>query len=112
MSYVVKTEIIRPNKPTTYFDMVEGIYSIGSDDDCKLIMNHPDIASRHAILSINPDSCWIEDLNSPDGTFVNEHKVQGRATVMPGDKIGIGPFIMIIDRSKEHDGLFCYGDDG
>ncbi len=97
MSYVVKTEIIRPNKPTTYFDMVEGIYSIGSDDDCKLIMNHPDIASRHAILSINPDSCWIEDLNSPDGTFVNEHKVQGRATVMPGDKIGIGPFIMIID---------------
>ena len=97
MSFVMKIEIIRPDKPVTFFDMAAGIYSIGSDEDCKLIMNHPDIADRHAILSINSNSCWIEDLNSPDGTFVNQHRVQGRATVMPGDKIGIGPFTMIID---------------
>jgi pilus assembly protein CpaF len=101
MSYVVKTEILRPDKPPTYFDMAEGIYSIGSDEDCKLIMAHSDIADRHAILSINSNSCWIEDLGSENGTFVNQHKVQGRSTVMPGDKIEIGPFTLIIDPQPE-----------
>lgn len=101
MSYVIKTEIIRPDKAPTYFDMAEGIYSIGSDEDCKLIMNHPDISDRHAILSIKSDSCWIEDLNSDNGTFVNEHKVQGRSTVMLGDKIGIGPFTIILDPQSQ-----------
>ena len=97
MSYVIKIEIIRPDKPPTYFDIAEGIYSIGSGEDCKLIMSHPDIADRHAILSIKQDACWIEDLNSKNGTFVNQHKVQGRATIMPGNEIKLGPFIILID---------------
>ena len=54
-------------------------------------------ASRvHAQISVQDDnSIVLEDLNSSNGTFVNEQKVK-KETLRPGDEIRIGSTILVI----------------
>ncbi len=96
MTEVMRIEIRRPDKPATSFDIADGVYSIGSDEDCKLLLAHPEVTDRHAVLAIKPGACWIEDLDSEGGTFVNQQPVRGRTAVAPGDTVKIGPFGLVL----------------
>jgi pilus assembly protein CpaF len=91
-----KLIIRRPDKPQTIFDIGPGVYTIGSDDDCKLRLAHAQIDPRHAILTVNHDTCWIEDLDSPTGTCVSGERVTGRTQVKPGAPVQVGPFILVV----------------
>ena len=97
MSDAMKMEIQRPGKPPARFDVAPGIYSVGSDPECKLLLAHPDVSERHAILAVKPGSCWIEDLDSGTGTFLDGERVVGRANVQVGAKMGIGPFSLVLE---------------
>jgi len=103
MSDTLQLEIHRPDTAPSLFDVKAGIYTIGSDDDCKIRLSHPDIESRHAIITIGGNENWIEDLDAKTGTYVDDRRVQGRASVLPGQEIRLGPFIVIIAPERASD---------
>jgi pilus assembly protein CpaF len=94
----VKLLIRRPDKDPAVFDIVEGVYTVGSDEDCKLLLSHPDVDGRHAILTVRDRALWIEDLNSRTGTFVNADRIDTRVELEPGAEIGVGPFVLMLFR--------------
>ena len=67
-----------------------GDFVIGRSTDCQLSLDDPLVSRRHAVLSVQPDGVFIEDLGSRNGVFHNGAKVEGRARVGDGDTVRIG----------------------
>jgi ABC transport system ATP-binding/permease protein len=58
-------------------------------------LDSPIVSRRHATISVNQDgSHTIEDW-STNGTFVNDLRVERSRQLQPGDRIRIGPFILL-----------------
>ena len=71
------------------------------DGDAALIGRQPDVAvyldslsvSRHHARIVNqPDGCFVEDLGSSNGTYVNGVRIGGRALLTERDELRIGPY--------------------
>jgi pilus assembly protein CpaF len=85
-------EIRRPGKTAEFYDIETGIYTIGADEDCRIQLNSDDVDSRHAILTVAHEGCWIEDLGSAHGTSVEGTAVKGRAAVAADQEVQISRF--------------------
>lgn len=65
---------------------------IGREAQCDVRLSGDEFAmvSRlHASLRVEDGNCFLEDANSPNGTFLNGQRVQ-RAKLVPGDKVRLG----------------------
>ena len=83
MATQFKLEIHRPDKAPRTFEIDAGVYTIGRDDDCNIRLSHAQVEPRHAILTIRPDGCWIEDLDANHPTTVDGVTSKGRTAVQP-----------------------------
>jgi pSer/pThr/pTyr-binding forkhead associated (FHA) protein len=66
---------------------------IGRKGDCELRLNHPTVSSEHAlIVNIRNDS-FLEDLDSTNGTRVNQKSVK-KCVLQDGDQIRVGKYLL------------------
>jgi len=72
---------------------------IGRIDSADIVLGHNRISRKHAIISREETSYIINDLGSPNGTFVNGLRISSRYRLAPGDTIKIGPFSLQIDEN-------------
>lgn len=92
----IKIEIRRPEREPKTFDIPPGVYTIGSDEDCRIRLPDDDVAPRHAILTARENECWLEDLGSDGGTYVNQGRISTRVAILPRQHIQVGPFTIIV----------------
>lgn len=59
------------------------------------------VSRRHAELTPDEGRWWIRDLESSNGTWVNDHAIEDRTPLAPGDRIRCGDTILILARSEE-----------
>lgn len=71
-----------------------GEYVIGQDPAADLVIDAPQVAPRHARLTIDDGQIYIEDLGSEAGTFVNGQPVKDNTRVWPAQPIQIGAVIL------------------
>lgn len=55
--------------------MLSSSLTIGRKPDNDLIIDHPAISGHHARISFQGDTYFVEDLNSTNGTLVNDKKI-------------------------------------
>jgi len=74
-------------------------YFVGRGVDCDLQFNadagNKDISRHHCVFSINPPHIWVHDLDSKNGTYVNEERISvdlgnDPAQLRDGDEVRIG----------------------
>ncbi|MGL5378921.1 FHA domain-containing protein [Clostridium sp.] len=58
-------------------------------------------SGNHAKLVVKNNEVYIEDLNSTNGVFINDEKIDSSAKVKPNDKIKIGSATFKIIRSDK-----------
>jgi pSer/pThr/pTyr-binding forkhead associated (FHA) protein len=64
---------------------------IGRAPDSDLVLEDGEVSERHARVTPSPDgSATVEDLESANGTFVNQNELEGPARLDPGDELLIG----------------------
>lgn len=69
---------------------------LGRDSRCDLVLEDPLVSRRHARITFR-DGVWtIQDLSSTNGTTLNGRPV-GRATLRPGDILGVGQSLIEVD---------------
>ena len=69
---------------------------VGRGTEADLWLEDPTISRRHARLTRRPDGRFlIEDCGSTNGTFVAGRRLEGRADLQNGDRIQIGPILML-----------------
>lgn len=96
MSAEIQLEIRRPGRDPKLFEIVPGVYTVGSDEDCRIRLPDPGVEARHAILTVQPDGCWIEDLGTESGTSVNNGRIRGRVAILPNQRIDIASYTIIL----------------
>lgn len=64
----------------------------------------PSISRRHARVSYLNEGVCLEDIGSRNGTFLNNHLVQGREALQSGDRFQIGAvvFKFLLEEDAEH----------
>ena len=64
------------------------------DDNDVIITDDSFVSSHHARIDIRPDSVWVVDLKSTNGTFVNGQRVADARSVRKGDRIQVGGTVL------------------
>jgi diguanylate cyclase (GGDEF)-like protein len=73
---------------------------LGRDEDCDVPLHDPSVSRRHAQVEASGDGCYAVDLNSTNGTFVNDRRI-GRHRLGDGDYLRIGSTILrFLDRDN------------
>jgi pSer/pThr/pTyr-binding forkhead associated (FHA) protein len=83
--------IIRLNEldhPAQRFNSSEVM--IGRDPDCELPLLNETVSGRHARLSYHHNQWWVEDMQSTNGTFLNDERVYTPIVIISGDELRCG----------------------
>ena len=83
------------------FPMLSGTLTIGRKPENDLVINHPAISGHHCRITLQGDTYFIEDMNSTNGTLVNDKKII-KAGIHHNDVITIAKHtvIFIDDRTN------------
>ena len=55
------------------------------------------VSTRHARFSFRYLQWWVEDLQSTNGTFINDERVETATVIIKGDELRIGHQVILID---------------
>lgn len=69
---------------------------IGRDPLNNCAISDETVSSRHAKLSYHHNQWWLEDMNSTNGTFLNDDRVYTPTVVITGDEIRCGQVVLKI----------------
>jgi hypothetical protein len=80
------------------FPLGEGRFTIGRSEGCQLCLEDPVASRHHALIVVQDSEVRLEDLNSRNGVYLNESRVEGQQILKHGDKIRIGQQEMLLIR--------------
>lgn len=69
---------------------VEGSLFVGRSDICNIYFDDERLSKQHFVIEVTKMACYIEDLESTNGTFVNGVKTANRRMLLDGDVITAG----------------------
>lgn len=75
-------------------DSTGGAFTLGLDPGNDIVLTDMLVSRRHVAFTVKSDgSCWLKDLGSRNGTYVNGQKLTGKERYLnDGDKISIAYF--------------------
>lgn len=78
--------------------LTDGEYVLGRDPDLELFLDAHDVSRRHARITIAGNDASIEDLNSKNGTFVSDRRVDSATRLVGGASIRVGSVRLTLTR--------------
>jgi len=76
------TDKVFPLSSNTKF----GSTTVGRDKDCHIVIDDPGVSRRHAAFHVEEGAVLLEDLESANGTFVNQVSIN-KQELYPGDLV-------------------------
>ncbi len=88
-------------------DLAQNVITIGRTPDNKIVVPHPQVSSKHAILTKVGNEFFLEDKGSANGTFVRGQRLAPgqKVPVANGEKIFIGPMPVLLQLAGQQLGL-------
>jgi DNA-binding winged helix-turn-helix (wHTH) protein len=77
----------------------DGENFIGRDPASEIWLDVPGVSRRHARMVVGLDGVVLEDLGSKNGTSVGGKSIDGRVALHDGDRIQVGPILIIYHAS-------------
>ena len=65
-------------------------FTIGRDSKNNIVVDLDNVSRRHAKVSTRVGKCFVSDLGSTNGTYLNDEPLRGPAPLHVGDRIRIG----------------------
>jgi hypothetical protein len=72
-------------------DLVEGENRLGNAKNLEIKIDFPGVDSEHALIMVEDEGCWIQDLESEGKTYVNGRPIEGSVWLQDGDQLDFGP---------------------
>lgn len=87
------------------FSLSLPVVTLGRTDEADIRLRHSSVSRAHARIHKTDAGYELEDLGSSNGTLVNGRPLRGRCTLRSGDRIRVGPRVLlqfaIVDRFDE-----------
>ena len=93
-------EIVEGPGAGTQFDVSRPLV-IGRDDTADLVIEDGQASRRHARIEPTAHGAIVEDLQSTNGTFINDNELHGRAELGPDDELLIGVTVMQVRTAQQ-----------
>lgn len=85
-------------------DTIETLYElslaqiiIGREPGCDLSINNETVSAHHARINFNQNKWWLEDLQSTNGTFVNDERISTPVVILNGDEVRCGQVTILVE---------------
>lgn len=69
---------------------------LGRDPACEYLLDDETVSFKHARLYFRLSQWWVEDLESSNGTFLNDHPVTTPAVLTDGDQLRLGQAVVTV----------------
>jgi pSer/pThr/pTyr-binding forkhead associated (FHA) protein len=69
------------------FDILDNGTTIGRGKDCTIVIPGSHLSRNHATIRRSGDQLILQDMNSANGCFVNEIRVNGEQVIKAGDRL-------------------------
>jgi hypothetical protein len=89
----------------------EGEVIIGRDETCQIRLASSDVSRHHCILRITQEGIIARDLDSRNGSYLNETLMEEETLLKPGDVLRIGPIALQVPGSPERPARSASDDD-
>lgn len=76
------------------------VITLGREPTCDCIISDKAVSARQSRLTYHHNQWWIEDLDSTNGTFLNQEKVTQPTVIISDDHITCGSTLMVIQIGK------------
>jgi pSer/pThr/pTyr-binding forkhead associated (FHA) protein len=73
--------------------LVPGDCLIGRGEECQVRTNSPWVSRQHCLLRVSENEVILQDLGSANGTLVNGKRLFHPRSLIPGDRLQIGPVV-------------------
>jgi hypothetical protein len=83
--------------------LTDGEYVLGRDPDLELFLDAHDVSRRHARITIAGPDATIEDLNSRNGTFVSDRRIDSVTRLVDGALIRVGSIRLTLTLVQHQD---------
>lgn len=94
VSLFVKTGPLQGHK---YFVKTDSPILIGRSEEANVRIAYDEFCSRkHARVFWENGACFIEDLKSTNGTFLNDNRIEGKAGLNNHDVIKLGDTAIVV----------------
>ena len=90
---MLKITVLHDSKIQSEHELTEKVSTIGRSQNNNICIDNLSISSHHAQITVIDDNCWVEDLNSSNGTFVNNHLIK-KQSLNSGDEIKVGKYVL------------------
>ena len=82
--------------------LLNGVITIGRKEGNTIKLTDQYASGKHAKIVVKNNEVLIEDLNSTNGVFINDEKVNGYSKVRANDKIRIGSATFKVIRAEKN----------
>ena len=63
---------------------------VGRRESCDIVLRFPNVSAHHCQLRVDGGYWYVKDMNSRNGVFVNDRRIEGEVELKEGDVIRIG----------------------
>jgi pSer/pThr/pTyr-binding forkhead associated (FHA) protein len=92
----ISLNLTHDNKIAQTRRFVQAEVTIGRDPACECPVEDGLMSARHAQLSYHHNQWWLEDLDSTNGTLINQEKLAIPTVVVSGDEFRCGETLFSI----------------
>jgi pSer/pThr/pTyr-binding forkhead associated (FHA) protein len=92
----INLTINTPDQTGRSLELSQSDIVIGRDPDCECVLEDGTISARHARLAYHHNQWWLDDLQSTNGTKLNDEPVQTSTVVVNGDTIKCGQTTLVV----------------
>jgi DNA-binding winged helix-turn-helix (wHTH) protein len=75
------------NQPAQQLPMPKDEVTIGRDEECEITIDNRNISRQHIRIYKEADRFFVQDLDSKNGTWVNNQQLKGRRELQNNDEI-------------------------
>lgn len=90
-----KLNVRQGPRPNLIFELDKDSYTIGREAGNEIVIEDPQVSRRHAHLTRQGGTYFIEDVGSTNGTYVNGKRVTAPLPLNNGDLIGLADTVVI-----------------
>jgi len=83
------------------FRLTEDVTVLGRAPECQIQLDSNMVSRRHAQVTRDKDSYFVEDLGSGNGTFLNGKRINERTQLKANDRIKLGPILLRFESGTE-----------